>query len=335
MRPPVVPFALAFALALALPAGCLGREPEVVTEGAEAVAPGLRPDPELPPAGPDVLDGRAPPEWAVGDWWRYRDGAGNEVGFAVVAASPAGYVTMATAASTAAYDALSDVSYVGPITRDLAGAQHGAPVAFFRWPLANGTTWSTTWDGFELELVATASPAVPVPGGTAAGFEIVGTAGSRVHVAYSYAPVVGFWSTISFDNGSFALELADFGRNFTGDVYAGEARELARVEAAAGPGLAPYWEFAVDEEPLLLEVELEATATAPGLARLEVAGPAGDDLSAQGACAALGGCKIALRVQLTPAAGVGKVIQASTMPGAHAAVARAAYATASAFGALA
>lgn len=325
---------LSWLVLVALAAGCIEPEPEVVSGEAsvdpeEAVEGALDARADVPA---DVLEGSSPPAWRVGDWWAFRDGDGREFSVVVVRADANGYVTQSTAARTAAYDALADISYVGRVTRDLAGEQRGEPVTFFRWPLSNGSTWTTTWDDYAVELQATTNPAVAVPGGTAPGFEIAGTVEGRPYVSYSFAPVAGFWSRIAFDNGTFTLDLVEHGSGFEGDVYSGEVRELGRVEAASGPALPPSWEFTVDEEPVLLRVELTADAAAPGLARTQVTGPAGEEATAQALCTVPGGeCVVKLTTDLAPATGTGKVLQASTFAGAHVALALGAYATAAAF----
>lgn len=241
---------LSIALAAALPlAGCLGggdvpaatsAQPEPLSNGA-----GLANDLEdalslaellaQDPANATV----AAPVWSVGDAWSFAtqqaDGAGEPVTLAVTASNGQSYTLLPTGEDMAVYDALFDVSYVGPIrATDLAGAQDGTPVRFFDFPLKDGKSWSTTWDGLTITLTAKANPAISTPMGTQAGFDIVATReGGEVHATYDFVPALKWWSHIEFSAG-YGLRLESFTANWTGSVLRGTANEVFNL-APVGP----------------------------------------------------------------------------------------------------
>lgn len=219
--------ALTLALALGL-AGCASRDVPVATEAAsgEGIEPAVQVDLALPDgAGPESASGV--PVWRVGDAWAItplgEDDA--EPGFLVVTSADAGtYTLQPTSGSLASYDAMFDVSFVGKIrARDLAGHQQGAPIQFFDFPLSDGKTWTTTWDGREVALAATATPR---------GFDITGTVDGAPFVAYDFDPGMRWWSKLLFAEG-YGLQVTRFVEGWTGEL----AIATAKVVFESGPAV--------------------------------------------------------------------------------------------------
>jgi hypothetical protein len=166
------------------------------------------------------------PEWSVGDAWAVVSrGAGEEErGFLVVTAADSGSYTIGTSSEQAAgWDAIHDVSYIGRIrAHDLAGHQQGEPVQYFDFPLAEGKTWSTKWDGFEVVLTATKTPR---------GFDIVGLADGAPYVEYDYSPEMKWWTRLHFVQGDYGLTIERLQPEWRGTLASGTGKVV--YEAAS------------------------------------------------------------------------------------------------------
>lgn len=229
-------------LALAVLATITGCITDEAAPSAEVTAAALDLAQPAAPAVAVVNLTDAAPLWLVGDAWAIRsdDGAGNTENSVLVVtrADADAYTLETTSATVAGFDAMFDVSYVGRIrASDLAGAQQGNPIEFFRFPLADGATWTTTWDGLEIALTATAAPAISTAVGTQPGFTIVGTADGAPYVEYDYVPALRWWSHLQFAAGyGFRVERAM--TNWTGEVATAQAKlvyESASVAPLGGP----------------------------------------------------------------------------------------------------
>ncbi|MHB8633818.1 MAG: hypothetical protein ACYDBQ_07640 [Thermoplasmatota archaeon] len=94
------------------------------------------------------------PTWNVGDWWNYTSDDGPAT-YVVSGATAADYIMDTDSRSLAFFNALSDVSTLGPIRKsDLAGSQGATRVEFFHWPLEDKASWNTTWDGLAVTIVS-------------------------------------------------------------------------------------------------------------------------------------------------------------------------------------
>ncbi|MHB8603847.1 MAG: hypothetical protein ACYDCK_01225 [Thermoplasmatota archaeon] len=186
-------------------------------------------------AAPPTTD--APAKWVRGQWWTYRPsgmGAGAPVTAIVVEAGPGGYKVAVDEPTLAAYDAATDVSWLGDRGTDLGGSQGSGSIAFYVWPLVDGATWQTKWDGLTLNMTAHRASAVPTPSGPEAGFDIVGMAGAQKYVAYNYAPSVGTFTRLVFGDNFYALDMTAAGHNYTGTYYVERASRLASL-SGTGP----------------------------------------------------------------------------------------------------
>lgn len=234
-------------LGLAL-AGCIGAGDPLqvgVVDGndstfvVESVAVNLT---ELAAAGLPV------PEWRVGDAWTVEQygPSGDSSCQLVVTAADSNYMLRPTCETLAQADAAFDMSYVGPIGRDhLSGAQQGTPVRFFDFPLTDGKTWTTKWDGIDVTLTATFVASLAAPGaGSAPGFAIVGTtADGETYVTYDYAPALKWWTAIDFAEG-YGTRVTKFEEGWTG-TYKTATTNLAYE--SPGNGLLVPATFGVSE----------------------------------------------------------------------------------------
>lgn len=250
----LIPIAVA-ALALA---GCMGADsgaspaatgPEPLANGAkaaelmppeEALAASLAADPSNATL--------AVPVWAVGDSWTVVTANGETQTAVVTSASQQSYRLDVTGEQTASYDAIGDVSWIGTIrAADLAGAQQGTAVKFFDFPLADGKTWSTTWDGLEVTMTARLNPALATSAGTQPGFEIVAMAGDAVHATYDFVPSMKWWSRIEWPAQGYGLAVSAYKPNWTGTAIRGTASQILELAAAGPVTNTPAAEFTVSE----------------------------------------------------------------------------------------
>lgn len=175
-----------------------------------------------------LLDPGSVPRWNVGDAWSITShGFGEENSVLVVTAATSDAYTLSTTSEQAAsFDAIFDVSYIGQIrSGDLAGSQQGAPILYYSWPLAEGKTWTTTWDGLAVTLTATADPA--------GGFLIVGTADGTDYVHYDYDPELKWWSHLEFVREGYGMTIGRLETGWTGEIATAVAEEVYASSPAA------------------------------------------------------------------------------------------------------
>lgn len=259
--------------ALPIFAGCLGADAPGTTEPLSA---GLD-EPVVPVPLPETnVSKLAAPAWSAGDAWEARGvpagGPAEPFRLVVASAGGSGYVTAADSETIALYDALFDVSYVGDVGKDLSGSQQGSPVRFYDWPLEDGKTWTTTWDGFDVALVATRQ----VSGG---GFDVVGTVDGAPYVSYDYDPELRWFSHLDFEGYSVFLDKRV--ENFTGQFVSASATTLLTL-APAGPGAGtPAGTFRVGEGQTLVAMAV-VSATAHHARGLLLFGPDHQPVIAEG-----------------------------------------------------
>ncbi len=174
------------------------------------------------------------PQWQLRQWWTFQnvDANGNRSTVTAVVTGEQGsdWILDTNDPNQALYDARTDVSYLGPVSKDtLAGSQGNDRVRFFDFPLELGKTWSTRWEGqdMQMEVVALAS-------GRA---EIEARAGGDVAVAYAYETEAGFFTEVEYRNDgamAFRMDLSDSGTDYTGDVYRYTIGDALTVEGQAG-----------------------------------------------------------------------------------------------------
>jgi hypothetical protein len=298
-------------LVLTLPfAGCLGGDDAPTAERAGPAADAVTPSPGADDAPPSA----DAPVWSVGDAWSVvpqGDGETEPSTLVVTAADREGYTLSTTSGSTAGYDALYDVSYLGRIrASDLAGSQQGQPVQFFSFPLTDGKTWQAQWDGKTITLTATWKPAMPTSAGIHAGFAIEGLDGEAPYVKYDYVPMLRWWSHLSFASG-FGFQVQRVHTDWAGAYLRAEAATLLDKTSAA-PVASPFAEsFTVEDAPGFVSLALSGAASRRAHT-LVVLDPAGQP--AETGSANVGEGPLAEEMQLPSTPGEWRVL----LPMAHA-----------------
>ncbi|HET6398584.1 MAG TPA: hypothetical protein VFH47_03420 [Candidatus Thermoplasmatota archaeon] len=234
---PLLPLSL---LALAL-AGCSGPQ--------DADAPGG--------GAAEPAEGEAQraglPGTKVGDWWNFTTSMGSSFTLVVAADAGAAWTFGTDSASLAFFDAREDISYLGPQRKsDLAGSQGSQAVQFFRFPLEDGATWSTTWDGQAVTVAAARE-------GDA--FRMVASNATGPYATYLYDPAVGWMRELAFlapdGTESFRMDLAAAGGNYAGPVV---SWQLEAVADATGQGpLVAQHDFQVPDGATDVHVTVSAT----------------------------------------------------------------------------
>lgn len=255
MRVPVLLVTLALA-------GCLDPPEDVDAASVDAAVP-LDPLTGAPvPAALDVNASVDAPVWAQGDAWSIETyGLGEEERATLVVTHADGnsYHVLSTSERMATFDAVFDVSYLGRLRADdLAGSQQETPVQFFDFPLSDGKSWTTRWDGQDVSLRAGFVPAIATPQGKHPGFVIQGTrTDGSTHVAYDYVPALRWWSRIEFAEG-YGLKVTATTANWTGTVQDGAAKSLLKIggEVPGGAGSMPGGQFTVDPDQTALVLTL-------------------------------------------------------------------------------
>lgn len=191
-------------------------------------------DPGLPSEG-DMVDaasmreeGLQAPVWSRGDAWRVQFPrtdfecalvvvAGNETDGYRQGAACDGQEGLATEEAIFAYAFLGDM---GP---GLEGRDRdGESVTFFDWPLTDGKGWTTSWNGRELDVVATFSETLEGPDGREPGFHIEMRSEDEVFATYDYLPSLSWWSDLQLANG-FQMVVQGFEPGWEGEVSTAEA----------------------------------------------------------------------------------------------------------------
>lgn len=203
--------ALAIAILLTTPvlAGCLGLGGD---EADEVIEPGAGAAEASPETGISI----PAPTWTIGQWWTWESPQIGTYTYVVTGEQGGDWIVDTDNADTAFFDAQSDISFLGPVRKsDLAGSQGSDRVQFFQWPLADGATWTTRWDGLSLTITAAVPPEGP------ALLEGRRPDGS-LHVAYTFDPQAGWFGEVAFhdENGTrrFGLTLSERGDSYVGDV---------------------------------------------------------------------------------------------------------------------
>lgn len=181
------------------------------------------------------------PVWSVGDAWTGTAHEGEESRpYTIVVTKVEGdaYTVETTDGTNAGWDAMFDVSYLGKIrARDLAGSQQGQPVQFFDFPLTDGKTWTTTWDGLEVKLTATQTPR---------GYDIAGTVDDELYVELDYVPALRWWSKLQFVEG-YGITLDRVQSSWTGTLATATAKLLYEGHPAAPVGSPGVANFTMDD----------------------------------------------------------------------------------------
>ena len=146
MALPLRPVLLALASAALALAGCAEKG------GEDAGGAGTGGAADADADGLAAASIAAPTPWAVGDAWTYSFN-GVDSTYVVTQDAGADWIVETDSEERAFSNQREDISRLGPQRKsDLAGSQGAERLEFFRWPLEAGRTWSTRWDGVDVDV---------------------------------------------------------------------------------------------------------------------------------------------------------------------------------------
>lgn len=221
-----------------------------------------------------VASGARAPEWRVGDAWRVQFDDGQPICWLVVVEATAeGYeqgVWCPTdeAELIAAQLAAFELAYVGRFTASLEGRAAEDAFRFYDWPLEDGKTWSTTWEGQEVKVVAEAAR------GDRWIFTATYVESEETLAVYDYDPELAWWSVIEFPPSGYVFRVHERATGWEGDVLhaRGEDRyEARREESTLGQ---PAAVFNIEEQDAMVALVIDWFGAPFG--RFEVRDAAGD-----------------------------------------------------------
>lgn len=279
LRP--VPAALAGALLALLLAGCAGGG-----EGGDAGGEGDGDGPTgsgVRHGAHDASSHLLAPEWRLGDWWALESPEGGPFTHAVSTDAGDHWLVDTDSPDTAFFDALDDISFLGPVRKsDLAGSQGELRVEFLRFPLQAGANWTTEWDGGPKRIEV-----LDVQRGQASlrSTREDGT----THAEYAYSDAARYFTRFAFHdaNGTpaFTWTLRASGSSYSGDLVRWTLAVLHEVSGPIPQGAAQLFPVAAGFTDVWVQAELVCGAGAVALAAGPVTGPAEDrGYSAAGPC---------------------------------------------------
>lgn len=237
--------ATALALLLILPlAGCLNQDeapasPPVVNATAEGGLQLTTMDTGKPTADAPVNTLDAPPVWRQGEWWTVKvtDALEGKVhmGTRVVAGAEPNYYLVGMPRDSFSTELMVlHIPGFGQISkRDLSFDVHNKNFAPLNFPLTDGKTWETAFEGRPVK--ATAHVKSPTEA-------LVQIDGANDHMNVTYDATLGEIRKIQY-SGYADLEVVDHGYDYQGIVTVPHMFKLvfqqARIAAAMGPALGP------------------------------------------------------------------------------------------------
>ncbi len=222
----------------------------------------------VPGTSPSGAPRATAPQWAVGDAWTFSS-TGGPATYTIVVADETGsdWITATDNAQMAFFDALTDVSNLGPQSKSgLEGSQGDNRVQFFSWPLENGKMWSTKWDGFTVNIKATHNAGV---------WDMVGTVDGQTYVEYTYDPATRWFTRLAFfDNETlnFEANLQQAHRNWTGDIASWTLETILQDEGQGSQPLSVH-PFTVAEGVTDIYGNYALTCTGTGGYTVALQGP--------------------------------------------------------------
>lgn len=229
-------------------AGCVGDEPLETPAGPNG--DGGPTDAQNETSEDAVLAGIAAPTWAPGHYWRYDTSFDTELTLVVSGEAGEEWLVDTTSPETAWFHARSEISYLGAIRKsDLAGSQGDDRVQHLAFPLEEGKTWSTRWDGVEREV------RVAETGRT---FRLEAHEGDRLAVEYIYDPTVGWFREVVFhdaDGLQFSMTLQEHRTGWSGEIVRWESESILQWESS-GPAQSVSATFVVPDGVTDIWIEL-------------------------------------------------------------------------------
>lgn len=193
------------------------------------------------------------PSWKVGDWFGHHlffgaeDTAGSHINTIIVAEGGNQWVLATDDVDVATWEAAWDFPMLGNLGKnDLSATAFGADWNIYKFPMADGDTWTSSIDPLfsgprEVTFTATFNPRIETPSGIRPGFDIVGVNADGVpEIATDYVPEIGWYSKLTlFDTSTeepedFVFDIIAMGRgeNWTGTYYLNEAESLINWNGA-------------------------------------------------------------------------------------------------------
>jgi hypothetical protein len=213
---------------MVLLAGCTSEDTVTPGENGESGDPQ---DSGSGEPGDSAVSGQAPAEWAVGHYWSYRLSFGGEFTLVVREDLGSDWYLGTTEAGTAWIDEREGISFLREVRKaDLAGSQNTDRVQYYDFPLEDGKTWNTKWDGVDRRIVT-------VQDGET--FRFNGYEGDDLVVEYDYDPAVGWftyviWYDAESGQETFSFELSDHQTGWTGQVVHWDAQVFAKDSIQGG-----------------------------------------------------------------------------------------------------
>lgn len=255
---------LCLAVLALMVSGCT-VEPPTVEGGPNAT--GLGPGGTTPPGTLPATNGTAPlpnatliefaPTWVVGQWWKYRTPNGDDTRV-VTADGGAAYQVETSSGIVAYFDALFDVSQLGAVRKsDLAGAQRGTAVEFYRFPLQANMTWTTMWDGQQTTITVLGPQPANMGAMTHQGMALEARVRDVITARYNLVPDLGWFTYMEFPGqgptGSYRLDLAASGLAYNGTIAKANVQDLYHDGPAPTPK--PQGTFSVPSGLTFLDAE--------------------------------------------------------------------------------
>lgn len=226
------------------------------------------------------------PNWTVGDSWMAGGADGSTFSLVVSGDAGADWVMDTDNEDLAFADARFDVSFLGKIRKsDLAGSQGGDRIEFLRFPLTQDLTWTTTWDGQPITILA-----AKVQGGKA---EMEARrADGTLYAQYTYGATERYFTAFKFfeadgQTEQYAWTLHHAAPGFTGDLVRYELATLLETTSTAGAGTAST--FSVEPGATDLHVSVAVTCST-GAVSVTIGPP--DGFVSERGFAATGPCPI-------------------------------------------
>lgn len=209
------------------------------------------------------------PAWNVGTWFGHHvffgaaDNEGQHYNTIVTSTDGEHYFLASDDDAAAKDEAAFDIPILGPVRKtDLRVTGLGGEWDFFRFPMKDGLTWTSTFTvdmpdeyrSYELTHVAKFNPAIETPYGPRPGWDIEAhTADHQRLLFYDYVPDLGWYAHLFVyeletpDETDFVFHVMSMGRGtgWTGSYFAYESKPLLQ----AIRGFAPSQNFPPEVPP--------------------------------------------------------------------------------------
>lgn len=201
------------------------------------------------------------PTWVVGDAWALEFNApdGLVCSTIVVEADPTGGYRLGYSCGKPDVDVVVATQvagfgmfYVSAFSPELEGISGNGETRFFDWPLADGKTWETDWDGDAVEVAASYDGD--------GRFELTMRRGGEPFANYDYDPALRWWSGFEFATG-YKIAIHEVGSKWRGSATSGIGAERFQITRTAIQQLPVRPSFEVLDEDEMLFVQITRVGT--------------------------------------------------------------------------